>query len=96
MFEISLKGKKRSGVLLWQRQKNNEVKLEQHHIIALVESEQRQSTIASLGVEKKEKGLSVTGTMKFWLVGLLLESCFQFVWCCHSGQFGHSWFRSQG
>lgn len=40
---------------LWERQKNNEVKLEQHHIITLVEFGQRQSTIISLCVEKKEK-----------------------------------------
>lgn len=69
MFEISLKGKERSGILLWERQKNNEVKLEQHHIITLVEFGQRQSTIVSLCVDKKEKGSSVTGTVKFWLVG---------------------------
>lgn len=69
MFEISLKGKERSGISLWERQKNNEVKLEQHHIITLVESGQRQRTIVSLRVAKKEKGLSVTGTIKFWLIG---------------------------
>lgn len=42
LFEMNLKGKKRSGILLRERQKNNGVKLERHHIIALVEFRQRQ------------------------------------------------------
>lgn len=52
---MSFKVKKRSGISLWERQKNNEVKLEQHHIITLVEFGQRQSTIVSLCVGKKRK-----------------------------------------
>lgn len=73
----NLKGKKRGGISLWERQRNNEVKLEQHHVVTLVEFRQDREYNSQSCLVWGEKGRmeSVTVLMKFCLVGFLAFQC---------------------